>query len=130
MIARATATPKLLPHLVGDLSRELELLALIVRREPVAFVSRGKPALRAERQALEGHDCRGFLDACPHIRSRLEPWNFRADQSEHHDPIVRNVTQRLVSRFDLDLTEPEWALGYRFDIVLRGRDSTPFEERA
>ena len=27
------------------------------------------------------------------------------------------------------LTEPNWALGYRFDIVLRGRDSTPFEAR-
>ena len=36
---------------------------------------------------------------------------------------------RLVSKFDLELTKPEWALGYRFDIVLRGRDSTPFEGR-
>jgi protocatechuate 3,4-dioxygenase beta subunit len=29
--------------------------------------------------------------------------------------------------FDLDSTEPEWALGYRFDIVLRGREATPTE---
>ena len=29
--------------------------------------------------------------------------------------------------FELSLTEPEWALGYRFDIVLRGHDATPFE---
>jgi protocatechuate 3,4-dioxygenase beta subunit len=36
---------------------------------------------------------------------------------------------RLVSKFDLELTKPEWALGYRFDIVLRGRNSTPFEQR-
>jgi len=34
---------------------------------------------------------------------------------------------RLVSRFDLDITQPEWALGYRFDIVLRGRAATPWE---
>lgn len=34
---------------------------------------------------------------------------------------------RLVAAFDLDLTAPEWALGYRFDIVLRGRGQTPFE---
>ena len=27
--------------------------------------------------------------------------------------------------FDLETTEPEWALAYRFDIVLR---RTPFEE--
>jgi protocatechuate 3,4-dioxygenase beta subunit len=37
--------------------------------------------------------------------------------------------QRMVSSFDLSLTQPEWALGYRFDIVVRGLDSTPFEER-
>ena len=30
-------------------------------------------------------------------------------------------------RFDLERTEPEWALGFRLDIVLRGRDQTPFE---
>ena len=35
---------------------------------------------------------------------------------------------RLISAFDLGTTVPEWALGFRFDIVLRGRDATPFEE--
>jgi protocatechuate 3,4-dioxygenase, beta subunit len=50
------------------------------------------------------------------------------------DPIMQSVPderarQRLVSKFDLELTEPVWALGFRFDIVLRGRDSTPFEGR-
>jgi protocatechuate 3,4-dioxygenase, beta subunit len=49
------------------------------------------------------------------------------------DPIVQGIPdesarERLVSSFDLSLTEPEWALGYRFDIVLRGRRATPFEE--
>jgi len=34
----------------------------------------------------------------------------------------------MVARFDLATTEPEWALGYRFDIVLRGRQATPFED--
>ena len=32
---------------------------------------------------------------------------------------------RLVSRLDLDLTEHDVSLGYRFDIVLRGRLATP-----
>jgi protocatechuate 3,4-dioxygenase beta subunit len=36
--------------------------------------------------------------------------------------------QRMVARFDIGLTRPNWALGYRFDIVLRGRDATPFED--
>jgi protocatechuate 3,4-dioxygenase beta subunit len=35
---------------------------------------------------------------------------------------------RMMSTFDIETTEPEWALGYRFDIVLRGRDATPMEE--
>lgn len=48
------------------------------------------------------------------------------------DPIANAVPmpyrQRLVARFDMDVTEPNWALGYRFDVVLKGRDQTPFEE--
>jgi protocatechuate 3,4-dioxygenase beta subunit len=35
---------------------------------------------------------------------------------------------RLVSAFDLSITQPNWALGYRFDIVLRGRLATPMED--
>ncbi|MGL4264196.1 MAG: protocatechuate 3,4-dioxygenase subunit beta, partial [Afipia sp.] len=35
----------------------------------------------------------------------------------------------MVSSFDLESTQPGWALAYRFDIVLRGRDATPMESR-
>jgi len=49
------------------------------------------------------------------------------------DPLINGIPDaaargRLISSFDLAVTEPEWALGYRFDVVLRGRDCTPFEE--
>ena len=48
------------------------------------------------------------------------------------DPIANAVPmpyrQRMVSRFDIGTTEPNWALGYVFDIVLKGRDQTPFED--
>lgn len=37
--------------------------------------------------------------------------------------------RRLISRFDLTLTRDEWALGFAFDIVVRGRAATPFEGR-
>jgi protocatechuate 3,4-dioxygenase beta subunit len=40
------------------------------------------------------------------------------------DEAARN---RLIADFDIGLTEPAHALGYRFDIVLRGRDATPME---
>ena len=41
-----------------------------------------------------------------------------------------NARNRLVSVFDWETTMPEYALGYRFDIVLRGRDATPVEKSA
>jgi len=48
------------------------------------------------------------------------------------DPIANAVPmpyrQRMVARFDIGITVPNWALGYHFDIVLRGRDQTPFED--
>ena len=58
---------------------------------------------------------------------------FPGDPLFPFDPIFNSVPdekarERMIARFDLDTTKPEWALGYRFDIVLRGRDATPFEE--
>jgi protocatechuate 3,4-dioxygenase beta subunit len=57
---------------------------------------------------------------------------FPGDPLLAYDPIYQSVPagarERLISRFDLDLTEPEYALGFAFDIVLRGRDETPFED--
>lgn len=54
---------------------------------------------------------------------------FPGDPLFAHDPIYQSVRDPearalLVARFDLDATEPEWALGYVWDIVLR---RTPFE---
>ena len=48
------------------------------------------------------------------------------------DPIYNSIPDkkaaaRLVCRFDLEKSVPEWALGYCFDIVLRGREATPME---
>jgi protocatechuate 3,4-dioxygenase beta subunit len=50
------------------------------------------------------------------------------------DPILNSIPsrsgrQRLISSYAHDVTEPEFALGFRFDIVLRGRKATPVEER-
>jgi protocatechuate 3,4-dioxygenase beta subunit len=57
---------------------------------------------------------------------------FPGDPLFAFDPILSSVPQaareRLVSRLDMGLTTPEWALGYRWDIVLRGRDATPLED--
>ena len=79
-----------------------------------------------------------------HIHFSVFGWSFRTrlvtqmyfpdDPLFPFDPMFQAIRdpraqQRMVSRFDLTLTRPEWALGYRFDIVVRGRDATPFEQR-
>lgn len=58
---------------------------------------------------------------------------FPGDPLFPYDPIFNGIPdeaarQRVICQFDLGLTEPEWALGYRWDIVLRGRDATPMEK--
>lgn len=57
---------------------------------------------------------------------------FPGDPLLAFDPIFNGVPDRaardrLIAAFDLDLTQPDYALGYRFDVVLRGRGATPME---
>jgi protocatechuate 3,4-dioxygenase beta subunit len=59
---------------------------------------------------------------------------FPDDPLFPHDPIMHSVQNaeartRMTSRFDLDTTEESYALAYEWNIVLRGRDSTPMENR-
>ncbi len=68
------------------------------------------------------------------ISSRLvTQMYFPGDPLLALDPVFLGVPEAgrkfLISSFDLEATEPLFALGYRFDIVLRGRDETPFENR-
>ncbi|SDZ18130.1 protocatechuate 3,4-dioxygenase beta subunit [Amycolatopsis xylanica] len=58
---------------------------------------------------------------------------FPDDPLFGQDPIFNSIPdekarQRMISRFDLDRTEANWALAYQFDIVLRGRDASVFED--
>ncbi len=57
---------------------------------------------------------------------------FPGDPLHALDPIIASVPTpearaRLVASYAHDVTQPQWALGYRFDIVLRGPKATPFE---
>lgn len=57
---------------------------------------------------------------------------FPGDPLFPFDPIYNSVTDekarvRMISAFDLDNTIPDWALCFKFDIVLRGRNATPME---
>jgi protocatechuate 3,4-dioxygenase beta subunit len=57
---------------------------------------------------------------------------FPGDPLFAYDPIFNSVAdekarERMVAKFDLENTVPNWALCYRFDIVLRGTRQTPME---
>jgi protocatechuate 3,4-dioxygenase, beta subunit len=57
---------------------------------------------------------------------------FPGDPLLAYDPIFNSIPDekarhRLVSAFDWETTSPGRSLGYRFDIILRGRDATPME---
>lgn len=57
---------------------------------------------------------------------------FPGDPLIPFDPMVAVIADqaardRMVCAFDLGITIPEFALGYRYDIVLRGRNATPME---
>jgi protocatechuate 3,4-dioxygenase beta subunit len=58
---------------------------------------------------------------------------FPGDPLLLYDPIYNSIAdekakQRLIATFDWENTSPEFALGYRFDLVLRGREATPMEK--
>ena len=60
---------------------------------------------------------------------------FPGDPLIPYDPIFHctddeKARNRLISQFDWETTVPMQALGYRFDIILRGRESTPMETHA
>ena len=51
---------------------------------------------------------------------------FPDDPLFDHDPIFQSVRdpearRRMISTFELDLTEPDWAHGFAFDIIVGGR---------
>ena len=71
----------------------------------------------------------------PAISTRLvTQMYFPGDPLLPYDPIFNGIRdeaarQRLIARFDWGTTVPEHALGFTFDVVLRGRLETPMENR-
>jgi protocatechuate 3,4-dioxygenase beta subunit len=71
----------------------------------------------------------------PAVATRLvTQMYFPGDCMLDVDPIYNCVPDekaraRLISTFDWETTQPGELLGYRFDVILRGRDSTPMEDR-
>lgn len=56
---------------------------------------------------------------------------FEGDPTFAYDPIFNSIPEKardlLIAKFSIELTEHDFAHGYVFDIVLRGRNATPME---
>jgi protocatechuate 3,4-dioxygenase beta subunit len=60
---------------------------------------------------------------------------FPGDPLFYQDPIYNGIRderarKRMISVYDHAVTSPEWATGYRFDIVLGGAEATPLDDDA
>jgi protocatechuate 3,4-dioxygenase beta subunit len=58
---------------------------------------------------------------------------FPGDPLFDADPIFQSVRdptarERLLAALDWETTTPEWALGYRFDVVVGGANATPLDD--
>jgi len=58
---------------------------------------------------------------------------FPGDPLFPYDPIFNSIPddaarRRLVSRFSILDSQPDWSLAYEWDIYLRGPGATPFQE--
>ena len=58
---------------------------------------------------------------------------FEGDPLFQYDPIFNSIADeksrsRLIAKFSIEKTVPEFAHAYVFDIVLRGKSATPMED--
>lgn len=87
--------------------------------------------LRDGNLAVPGHESRVWAGKDPERPGRQ--MYFPGDPLFAFDSIFHAVRdaqarERMIAKFDLDATRPDWALGFRYDIVLRGPQETPMEE--
>jgi len=69
----------------------------------------------------------------PSLNTRLvTQMYFPDDPLFEFDPIYRSAPEhsrtRMIASYDHTVTQENWALGYRWDIILRGELATPVEE--
>src|SRR5271156_1827374 len=106
----------LTPNFLRDFNHQLELGALVRRRDAIAGRSARKSALRANRELVKSDESGGLVDSALERILRFELGKFARDQSEHDGLVFRHQPQRLETsgtrrvifqkiRVDIDLIE-------------------------
>ena len=86
--------------------------------------NRARGSVTFDVHQVEGVTRRRHLHESGSLRVR-----FPSPEAEGLSAVFVNTAGGIAGgdRFDIDITTPDWALGYRFDFVLRGRNATPTE---
>ena len=72
----------------GDLHGHAQLRPLLVLGQHIAFLGRGKAALRGHRELIERGEFRGLVDAALDVVLLFERPELGADEAEHHDLVA------------------------------------------
>ena len=144
---RAEGDVKLIPYLMAgypDRARSVALGRMYARSGAAAIevgipfsdpLADGPVIQRAGQVALDGGmTVAGALSVAAEVAAEGVPVVLMTYVNPllAYDPIFQSTAdagarERLLSHYDPALSEAEWALGYRFDMVLRGRDATPVD---
>src|SRR5205823_10383992 len=116
------------PHLVRHIDRELELCPLLLLGKEVAFLGRGKAALRRYRELLQRHEFTCLFQPPLDVVLVLELAEFRRDDADHHDLVaVRQEAQGLEATGAVGIIFEEIAIvmgvpqhGFRHRLVAAG----------
>jgi protocatechuate 3,4-dioxygenase beta subunit len=108
-------------------SSQMTKAATVSSRSGLALIPGRTTRMRGARRRSISH----LFGPC--FLSRLvTQMYFPDDPLFDYDPMFTSAEpkarQRMVSRFSLDMTIPEWGLGFEWDIILRGTNATPMEQ--
>src|SRR5262245_34079283 len=117
LVGRAGVRPAQVAPLAPDLARDLdypfELPPLLLVREKVAVVRRGKAALRRKAQVLERQMARSGVDAPLQRVLALELPNLGRNEPEHDLSVLRRKPQRREVACALAVELHEEAVDFR-----------------
>ena len=93
----------------------------------VGVLVAGMAQAATEPVVLREHDALSLSPAGDRVANveAVDPGNL--PEEAHGAVVVRAADGKLIAQYDPELSEAEWALGYRWDMVLRGRAATPMD---
>src|SRR2546421_9973868 len=81
------------PNIARNVRHQLQLVALILIRDTIAFHGGGEAALWAESKPLQRNNAGSFLDALSQLSSRFQLWLLSCHQPKYDNAIFGHMAQ-------------------------------------